>query len=172
MIRLRRSLTQLYIRYQLWRLRRVYGYTEWVASLPLILTLTRLLPSSLLMHYTHTLGRQIPITVCFSDCAYTLDWLSGIAKIIETKRYVPDSYLLPFLDTKTDSLDVYLTNRVGGSVSPDLYCARLHQQLNRIDAALAAHDTHYRDYYLRKLRQPINDLFVILEGLLIVALNV
>lgn len=172
MIRLRRYLTQLYIRYQLWRLRRVYGDAEWVASLPLILTLSQLLPASLLMHYTHTLGRHIPITIGFTNCAATLEWLSGIAKIIESKGYVPDAYLLPFLNTTTDSLDVYLTNHNGGSVSPEIYCEHLAQRLKRISEALAPYDPHYRDYYLRKLRQPINDLFVILEGLLIVALNV
>lgn len=172
MIRLRRYLTQLYIRYQLWRLRSVYGDTEWVASLPLILTLSRLLPSSLLIQYTYAMGRQIPIKTGFDNCEYTLEWLSGVAKLIETKSYIPDSYLLPFLDSTTDSLDVYLTNNIGGSVSPDVYCERLVQRLSRISDALEGYDPHYRDYYLRKLKQPINDLFVILEGLLIVALNV
>lgn len=166
-------LMQLYLRFRLWWFKRKHGTTDWVVTIPSLVELINLLPYELLSTYDYTLGRRIAVTTGFKNSEQCLQWLDAMTKTIEGLQYVPDVHLLVFLDSSETSLDEFLATTTGRSVPPDRFAARLTLSLGNLDNALSAiEDPYYRDYYLRKLRVPIKDTFSILEGLLIVALNV
>lgn len=168
------SLRRLFQRYRVWRFKGLYyRYNTLRASPYSLLRLAVDIDKELLKFYTPDIGQQIVLNTGFLHAEDALNWINVFIANIEEAIPVSDRVTMVLHSQRQTTLENFLTNSHGGTLTPDeLYEPLLLSLRKLFDVYHSFPSSHQKSHYTRRIELLCPNLTSILEGLLLVALTV
>jgi hypothetical protein len=125
----------------------------------------------LCQEYSYRHGEKITVHVKAKRATDLTNWLWYVVERIEKGLYLEDHNLFPSYGKWRPTIDEFLVNDNGGSVTLLEYQVALRNGIVAFyDAVEACPDTSLQPYYLRRASAVIQDLYAVQEGMIYTSL--
>lgn len=141
------------------------------ATLEHVVMLTGVADDVLCKQYTFDKGEKIQVYVKAKRATDLTNWLLYVVEKIKTHSFLEDEHLFPSYGKWHPTIDEFLVNDNGGSISLLEYQVALRNGIMAFYDALEEWcDESLQLYYLRRASAVIQDLYAVQEGMVLTSL--
>lgn len=136
-----------------------------------VLQLAMVSDDVLCQNYQYTQGEKVTIFVKAKKATELTNWLFYVVERVKAGSYLEDQHLFPSYGKWRPTIDEFLVNDNGGSVTLLEYQVALRNSIVALfDAIEACPDTSLQPYYLRRASAVFQDLYAVQEGMIYASL--
>lgn len=172
MRRVKIFLLQLYLKSMLFIMIKYIKKENWRDNVAVIMLLTNTIPYFLLEQYSRKLGDEITINTGLRTAEGVLIWIRKARDIVSKDEYVNDSLKRCIIERSEITMTNFMVNVVDGVVRPEEFYSAINLELTSLYDLIEQQPEDFKQYYHRAFSGAYTDIFSILEGLHIAALNV
>lgn len=121
--------------------------------------------------YRYTKGEKVQIFVKARRATDLTKWLLYVVERIDNRQYLTDENLFPGYGKWHPTIDEFLVNDNGGSITLLEYQVALRNGIMAFEDAIErCCDESFQTYYLRRASAVIQDLYAVQEGMILASL--